>query len=522
MNKIRSVALSEGFSLVEIIITLLITGILVVVSLPVMTKLSFTKAGVDKNSLECIAKGATDITVDGSGNVTVPSTGACHEAVTNCEFNIGKACDTTIWNAEHGVTTPIDKKTAAKKILRAVCDLGGKTACNWFIKQCSQSTNSSCNDTGYFDVTYYLTLPDSNDTNFGSLYISDEIEKLIDRRIIKIINEVNSDCSLSSGSNMACSSFTPKKIIPKCNNGNSELCTIAYNKNYNRSCKQIKNNWGSASNGIYKVTPNGAGGNEFNVYCDMTTDSGGWALVMKVDGKNSTFKYNSSYWSNDSTVNPSSTDLSLTEHKNPAFSLMPFSQIKLANTNNYYHYSVYIGLPSNNSYTDSSVHNTYSSYLNQTGNITLTSPDSSKTLKYLVNNTMNTSLLTSYLDINSWITAFPQAKYSAIQTDTQNRFHRQGFNIQCIQNNCAYAPADFWMGQGYTRIGLCRSYCSDAGAIGVGLSPYGFSYTGTAYAPWRSFSAGSFCDDGGYEQCNNPQSSYAGFGISTFTYVYIR
>jgi len=343
MKKISSAVLSEGFSLVEIIITLLITGILVVVSLPVMTKLSLTKAGVDKNSLECVAKGATDITVDGSGNVTVPSTGACHEAVTNCEFNIGKACDTTIWNAEHGVTTPIDKKTAAKKILRAVCDQGGKTACDWFIKQCSQSTNSSCDDTGYYDITYYLTLPDNNDTNFGMMYIADEASKLYDRGITRIINEVNNDCSNSSGSN-ACSAAAPMRVITDCNNNNSKACTVAYNNNYNRSCyqvkavwaaaptqnynikpngstnvasiycnmtnlasaavsgcnagnsndcssgysngynkscKQIKNYWISATDGIYKITSNGASGNEFNAYCDMTTDGGGWTRFLK-------------------------------------------------------------------------------------------------------------------------------------------------------------------------------------------------------------------------------------------------
>ena len=47
-----------------------------------------------------------------------------------------------------------------------------------------------------------------------------------------------------------------------------------------KSCKYIKMAYPNAKDGIYTIDPDGDGGNKpFDVYCDMTTEGGGWIVV---------------------------------------------------------------------------------------------------------------------------------------------------------------------------------------------------------------------------------------------------
>ncbi|MFN3198303.1 MAG: fibrinogen-like YCDxxxxGGGW domain-containing protein [Bradymonadia bacterium] len=51
------------------------------------------------------------------------------------------------------------------------------------------------------------------------------------------------------------------------------------------SCSSIVNNGLSNGDGVYTIDPDGAGGNAaFDVYCDMTTDGGGWAMLYNSVG----------------------------------------------------------------------------------------------------------------------------------------------------------------------------------------------------------------------------------------------
>lgn len=78
-------------------------------------------------------------------------------------------------------------------------------------------------------------------------------------------------------------SSTSKVVVDKTNKYNS--------------CESILNNNPNANTGIYSIVNNG---NRYDVYCDMEYDGGGWTLVMKSNGNQSEFKYNSELWTDTS------------------------------------------------------------------------------------------------------------------------------------------------------------------------------------------------------------------------------
>jgi hypothetical protein len=70
---------------------------------------------------------------------------------------------------------------------------------------------------------------------------------------------------------------------------NMEFCDGAkwfyFTKQYaNTSCKTLLDAGDSIGDGVYEIDPDGAGGVEpFDVYCDMTTDGGGWTKVAYIE-----------------------------------------------------------------------------------------------------------------------------------------------------------------------------------------------------------------------------------------------
>jgi hypothetical protein len=53
---------------------------------------------------------------------------------------------------------------------------------------------------------------------------------------------------------------------------------------YYNSCSDILSHTPSAQNGIYEIDPDGTCDNKpFSVYCDMSSDNGGWTLIFRQD-----------------------------------------------------------------------------------------------------------------------------------------------------------------------------------------------------------------------------------------------
>lgn len=98
------------------------------------------------------------------------------------------------------------------------------------------------------------------------------------------------------------------------------------------SCKEIHNKKLSSSNKAHLLKVESA---EVAVYCHMTNlgacGGGGWTLVMKMNGTQSTFRYNSDLWSNNETFNleGGKTGFDLHETKLPTYWGTPFSKICL-------------------------------------------------------------------------------------------------------------------------------------------------------------------------------------------------
>ena len=103
--------------------------------------------------------------------------------------------------------------------------------------------------------------------------------------------------------------------------GTSSLCS-------GTSCKTILDVAPSSTSGEYWIQPEDTA---FPVYCDMSTDGGGWTMVLMVkDNDVNTFKYNSSYWTSTTLLNESLVDPSTDENmKNQAYHSLAVTEMRL-------------------------------------------------------------------------------------------------------------------------------------------------------------------------------------------------
>lgn len=282
--KAKNIMIKRGFSVAEVLVCIALVGVLTVATMPMLSQIMPASLNLDKNANDCIADNASTVGYNtGTGVTTMPAAGtACSNAILDCKNGRDKSCNTLIWNAEHGTAAQF---AAAETVLRTACDQGATLACDYFIKKCVKSGLTAtpfCNEASSFkDITYYLTQV-ATSTNLGSLYIVNALNDYLESGSAVIKAELYNNCDTSPTS-IACFFLNAPVLIEDCNNANATACRVGYDKNYNRTCAQIKENWPGALSGTYRITAQGRTA-VLGAYCDMAKDEGGWTLL----GKNGT------------------------------------------------------------------------------------------------------------------------------------------------------------------------------------------------------------------------------------------
>ena len=105
---------------------------------------------------------------------------------------------------------------------------------------------------------------------------------------------------LAVGTVLAVTVITISDPLSKGLVGHWELDGNNIAKHWPWSCKAILDNDDSTGDGVYSIDPDGPGGEDsLEVYCDMTTDGGGWTMVMQTSDS-SAYVYDNNVWTNTS------------------------------------------------------------------------------------------------------------------------------------------------------------------------------------------------------------------------------
>ncbi len=100
-----------------------------------------------------------------------------------------------------------------------------------------------------------------------------------------------------------------------------------------KSCADILAQDPKAASGKYLVDPDGAGGlAAFETLCDMTSDGGGWTLLLRADGAKSTFQYDVPLWTDDKAYQENQVADASAEVKTLAAVTMPFTSLRIGLT----------------------------------------------------------------------------------------------------------------------------------------------------------------------------------------------
>jgi len=88
---------------------------------------------------------------------------------------------------------------------------------------------------------------------------------------------------------------------------------------------------GATGDGVYRIS---YGGSTMDVYCNQTTNGGGWMLLMKqAQGDSNTLRWGTSYWTGATLNDPTGANLANGNYVSAAFAKLPVSQLSLQAAN---------------------------------------------------------------------------------------------------------------------------------------------------------------------------------------------
>lgn len=96
------------------------------------------------------------------------------------------------------------------------------------------------------------------------------------------------------------------------------------------SCETLSEEFPDLPSDTYWLNPiGGSTDNAFAAYCDFDADDGPWTLIVKIDGNETTFKYDEAIWVNQLVLNEEDTAPGEGQMKNHGYSMLPFTSIRI-------------------------------------------------------------------------------------------------------------------------------------------------------------------------------------------------